>query len=233
LTFDRQYRTFEVEKPVRYSVPRLPGDLNMRRLVAVAFVLAGCASLPMPEAPDTLPQLIYQVPLPAWPHPAVIQDVPLELMIRVAADGSVSNASLVTSSGNTEWDTLALAAVRQWRFSPARNGPTPIPTWIRQKVRVHFEAPSLMTLRELTFADQQFADSLYVLLQLGSPFDSLARTFSVSKSRARGGFLGEIDIRAYPSHIRRTLSSLHAGEFTKPLPLGDQFVIFKRESRFR
>lgn len=205
----------------------------MIRLLLIALMLAGCAPLQQTQVPDTLPQLLYQVPLPAWHRPAVVQDVPLELLIRVTADGSVGSASFVTSSGSRAWDTLALAAVRQWRFAPARNGTIPIATWIRQKIRVHFEAPSMMELCEITCTDQRLADSLYTLLLSGVPFDSVVREYSTSVSRERGGFLGELDIRAFPLHVRHSLKDLHIGEITRPLLLGENFVIYKRVEVFK
>lgn len=206
----------------------IPGVFVMIRLFLIVFILAGCAPLQQTEAPDTLPQLLYQVPLPAWQRSTVVQDFPLELLIRVTAEGTVGSARLLTSSGSREWDTLALAAVRQWRFAPARDGARPIPTWIRQKVRVHFEAPAMMMLREIACANQRLADSLYALLLSGVPFDSLAREYSASASREQGGLLGEVDIRAFPTHIRRPLGNLHIGEISKPLLLGENFVIYKR-----
>lgn len=215
------------------SFPRIPEVLVMIIILLAALLLCGCASTQPPEAPETLPQLIYQAPLPPWPYPGLVQDVPLELMIHVASDGSVSSVRLLTPSGNAEWDTLSIATIKQWRFATARVGTRPVSTWIRQKVRVHFEAPSLMVISELVCPDRQLADSLYSMLTLGAPFDSLARVYSVSPSRASSGYLGEIDIRAFPTYIRRQVGNLREGEFTKPLALGENLVIFKRTKRIR
>ena len=72
------------------------------------------------------------------------------------------------------------------------------------------------------------ADSLYALLIAGASFDSLARQFSVSDSRDRGGIIGEIDIHTLPWHVSQKVATLRKGEITKPLKLGRQYVIYKR-----
>lgn len=204
----------------------------MKSCVFIALLFCcGCAIIPQPEAPDVLPQLIYQAPLPAWPTASYVQGMTLELMIRVTSDGSVHKALLLTPSGNDAWDSLALEVVRQWRFSPARMGFQPIPCWIQQKVRVQFEPAVPMVLSELVCSDRSLIDSLYVLLAGGASFDSLARHYSVAASRDKGGFLGEIDTRAFPAHVRQQLTHLDIGEITKPLVFGRNVVIFKRLGR--
>lgn len=205
----------------------------MKNFVLLALLCCGCATIPPPEAPDVLPELIYQAPLPPWPTAVFVQGVTLELMIRVTSDGSVHKAILLTPTGNATWDSLTLDVIRQWRFSPARMGTQPIPCWIQQKVRVQFEPPEPMVLMELVCSDRSLIDSLYALLTEGASFDSLARRHSVAASRDKGGLLGEIDARAFPAHVRRHLATLQAGDITKPLVLGQNVVIFKRLRRNR
>ena len=203
----------------------------MKIFVLLALLCYGCATFQTPDGPDTLPQLIYQAPLPPWPTPSYVPGLTLELLIRVTSDGSVHKAVLLTQSGNLTWDSLALETIQRWRFSPARMGNTPVPCWIQQKARVQFEAAVPMVLSELVCTDYTLADSLCALLMDGASFDSLARQFSVAASRDRGGFLGEIDIRAYPLHVRSQLADLHVGDITKPLVLGQNVIIFKRLAR--
>jgi TonB family protein len=200
----------------------------MRILVLIALLFCGCATVQPPEAPDTLPELIYQAPLPPWPTTNYIPGLTLELMVRVSSDGSVYRAALLTPSGDDDWDSLALATIHQWRFSPARVGTTQVPCWIRQKVRVQFEPAMPIVLSELACTDRTLIDSVYELLTQGAPFDSLARVFSVFTSRGKGGFLGQVDARAFPSHIRQKLANLRVGDITKPLVLGQNLVIYKR-----
>jgi TonB family protein len=154
----------------------------------------------------------------------------LTFKIHVSATGSVDNAILETPSGNAKWDTLALSQVRSWRYSPALMNGQPTPLWLRQTVSLHFDQPVIMAIAELTCPDQVLADSVYSMLMGGASFDSLARQFSSSESRERGGVVGELDLHTLPQKISREVGKLHSGQCTKPLKLGRQFVIYKRLS---
>lgn len=48
------------------------------------------------------------------------------LRIQVSADGSVDGVSVQRSSGHEELDDAALAAVKKWRFMPAKRGSTSV-----------------------------------------------------------------------------------------------------------
>ena len=62
----------------------------------------------------------------------------VELFVTVLADGSVGEVS-VAASGGQEFDNAAVAAVRQWRFEPARRGPEAVDS--RIKVPFQFSLP--------------------------------------------------------------------------------------------
>ena len=197
-------------------------------VVIAALLLCGCASSEPSALPDVYPELVVQTPLPAWPAPVLNNEVSLQLKLRIARDGSVLYASFVHPTGYEEWDTMALAEIRKWRFSPAIVDGQPVAIWIRQQVRVRFENPDFMMLAELVCPEHGLADSLYTLLASHVPFDSLARTYSISSSRDKGGVLGETDLRTLPFNVRRELTTLRANEFTRPMVIGGQFVIYKR-----
>jgi len=209
----------------------IAGHVMTRLFVVVVFLLGGCASLRTTEEPETLPQIIYQVPLPAWPSSSTDREIILDLKIRVGSDGSVRDAAFVTPTGFREWDAQALQVVRKWRFSPAMVDGKPVPLWIHQTVRMRFEPPTFMALAELACIEANLADSIHTLLGSGESFDSLAKRFSVAGSRERGGLLGEVDVRTFPAHIRHELVKLQEGQFTKPLLLGRQHVMYKRLAR--
>jgi protein TonB len=61
------------------------------------------------------------------------------LDVLVGRDGTVRDLRLEKSSGYSVLDRSALAAVRTWRFEPARRGTIPIEMWV--KVPVRFEMP--------------------------------------------------------------------------------------------
>jgi TonB family protein len=199
-------------------------------IIIAALLLCGCASFEPPDANYTLPELINQVSLPPWPHPPSVVALSFTFRVHVAADGSVRDAVIETRSGSNDWDSLAVAQVRKWKYAPAIVNGRPTTIWIRQTVSVLFENPLFMRLAELVCPERSLADSLYTLLAAGAPFDSLARKFSNSLTAERGGVLGEVDIHTYPIRIRQELSHLRRGEITKPLTLGRQFVIYKKIS---
>lgn len=200
----------------------------MMFVVIAAFLLCGCTSSQLTTAPDVLPQLIHRVPLPPWPSSTAERGVTLELKIHIAGDGSVDDVILMTPTRSSDWDSLALAEIRKWRFSPALFGGRPVSLWLRQTVRIRFEELTSLPIAEIVCSERGLADSLYALLVSGMLFDSLARKFSMSSSREHGGVVGEVDLRTLPTHIRYQLVNLREGDITEPIMVGRQFVIYKR-----
>ncbi|HTY36833.1 MAG TPA: TonB family protein [Bacteroidota bacterium] len=200
----------------------------MKVITLAVFILCGCATFEPPDSSYTLPEVIYQSSLPPWPFHTDNYWISLTFKIYVAADGSVRNAVIETPTGSRAWDTLALAEVRTWRYSPALMNGQPTALWLRQTLRVHFDKPVYLLLADITCPDQATADSLYALLRAGASFDSLARRHSISISKIRGGMDGEIDIHSFPIHVSKELAVLHAGEISKPLKLGRTYVIYRR-----
>jgi TonB family protein len=196
-------------------------------ILIAAILLCGCATLEAPNAPDTFPQLVQQEPLPPWPFPAAEQEVVLDIKIRIDTNGSVKDVSFLTPSLNREWNALALEKIRRWKFSPALLDGRPVALWIRQRLRMRFEEAAYLRLAEIVCSNQQTADSVYALLDNGAPFDSLATAFSVSDSRTKGGFLGDVDLRTLPLFVRYRLQKLSLNDYSRPLPLGRNYVIFK------
>lgn len=70
---------------------------------------------------DSPPTKVFS-PAPVYPAAALRDGITgrVVLRVRVAADGGVTAASVLRSSGREILDDAALAAVRQWRFQPAR-----------------------------------------------------------------------------------------------------------------
>lgn len=82
---------------------------------------ASAASLPMQgvEAPD-LPRTIFS-PAPVYP-PALLAariEGVVKLRVEVDAQGRVTSARVLASSGRSEFDAAAKDAVLQWRFAPS------------------------------------------------------------------------------------------------------------------
>jgi TonB family protein len=197
-------------------------------ILIAALLLCGCATFEPSDASYSLPEVTYQSSLPPWPFHTDNVALNMTFRIHVAVDGTVNGAILETPSGSKEWDSLALTEVRKWRYSPALMNGQPTALWLRQTITMHFDKPLFMKIAELTCPEHTLADSLYALLVAGASFDSLARQFSVSDSRDRGGIVGEMDLHTLPMRISREVATLHRGEITKPLRLGRQYVIYKR-----
>lgn len=72
--------------------------------------------------PVVPPRIITTVPpkYPPFARKQGIEGVAYVKML-VGSDGKVEEAVIVTSSGNTEMDHSALAAVQKWRFSPSKD----------------------------------------------------------------------------------------------------------------
>jgi hypothetical protein len=199
----------------------------MKFILIAVFLLCGCATVQPTYAPDALPLLIKQEPLPPWPFRTVDEEVTLDIKIRIGIDGSVKEASFITPTLSEEWNALALEKIRSWEFSPAIVNGRSVPLWIRQTIHIRFEEASYLRLAEIVCPDERTADSVYALLDAGAPFDSLARVFSTSSSRAQGGFLGDVDLRTLPLFIRHELQNVRTDHFTSPIFLGRNYVIYK------
>jgi protein TonB len=68
------------------------------------------------------------------PYPAAARQARAEgttmLRVHVAADGSIADVQVQRSAGHAALDEAAAAAVRRWRFEPARTGSTAVAVWV-------------------------------------------------------------------------------------------------------
>lgn len=105
---------------VRQRVGRPPPPVEPTRAVAVAAPAVAPATS-VPVAPSGRAQLRPRF-RPAPPYPEALRQSGLEgvvtLRIVIEADGSVSEATVVTSSGHEAFDTAAVETLRRWQFEP-------------------------------------------------------------------------------------------------------------------
>ena len=188
--------------------------------------IAGCISLQQTVDSDA-PQLLYQTPLPAYP--ASIQRLPTEitLAVYVLENGTVEQVR-ISKSSSARWDSLAMIAIKQWRFSPARTNGRPFSTWFHMRAPLHYTGPLSLFLAEILCMTKAAADSIYEALERGQDFGVLARRCSIDTLRETGGVIGEVNIFCYPENIRGALKQLDIGEYTKPLLYGNQYILFQR-----
>ncbi|GHA74362.1 energy transducer TonB [Cognatilysobacter bugurensis] len=132
------------------------------RLAAVAAIagLTACFEAP-PPAPSISPTqpLARNTPPPAYPEALACEDVggQVVLQLEIGADGRPASMRLLTSSGESQLDDAAIAAVRGWEFAPAtRNGQ---PVTSRIQVPVTFTPPTPRPERCFVL-DEQRASSL-------------------------------------------------------------------------
>lgn len=147
--------------------------------------------------------------------------------ILVLKDGTVGDVKLLESSGDAEWDSLALHSIMKWQFVPARADGRPMDVWVRQPLVVQLRDPIIRVLAGLVSATEHEADSLYSLVEHGMDFDSLLRQ-AVQVSGERGRALGAVDISVYAPPLRDELLRLREGEVSRPLRFGDGFILYKR-----
>jgi TonB family protein len=200
----------------------------MKITVVVAAMFAGCAFFSETQSPDTLPQLVYRTALPAVPANWADFQPKLEVLFHLSRTGEITDARFVNPTGYDVWERKALEEMKQWRFSPARLGQDFVPVWVRVPITVRFTDTNKMLLVQLVCVDRACADSAYELLESGHQFESIVKELPDAGARTYEKNIGETDIRVYPAHVQKELVKLKENGFTKPIPVGDSFVIFKR-----
>ncbi len=188
----------------------------------------GCASIQPQEMPDKLPHLIEQEPFPAMSYAISNTHQEFDLKLQIADNGNVLKAEILNPTGDAEWDSMAVQRIEKWRFSPAIHSGSPIRMWVTVHAYIKAEEPLTMGLAEFVCMNSSLADSVYTLLLSGEDFGRLVFLFSISKSKANNGDLGQVDVHRYDQGVRKTLLRLKENEITEPLAMGQQYVIFKR-----
>ena len=87
---------------------------------------------PVPLTPPRFDADYLRNPAPAYPPLARRNGEQGRVLLRVlvAPDGSAQEVLVNVSSGHPRLDEAALAAVRQWRFVPARLGRDAVEAWV-------------------------------------------------------------------------------------------------------
>ena len=196
--------------------------------LSVLALWCGCASIQPQELPDKLPHLIEQEPFPPMSYAISKTHNEFDLKLQIEDNGNVLKAEILNPTGDVEWDSMAIQRIEKWRFSPAMLAGHPIRMWVRIRAHVKSEEPRTMDLAEFVCTDPRLADSVYALLLTGEDFGRLVSLFSVSKSKANNGDLGQVDIHRYTHGVQKRLLQLKENEITEPLAMGQQYVIFKR-----
>ncbi|MBN1398635.1 MAG: peptidylprolyl isomerase [Bacteroidetes bacterium] len=198
-------------------------------LLLCAICLIGCASMKHAADPSA-PKVLLKQPLPPIPESITRLSFDLEVALFILQDGSASKAKMTKGSGDAEWDTVALASIKSWRFSPAKHNGQPVNSWFFLRTNVRVADMQIMNLAEILCTTRQEADTVYKAISEGRDFGELAMKYSVSPTREMKGFLGKTNISMYPEYVSKELEKLRVNEYTKPIKYGDLYAIFMRRN---
>jgi len=197
-------------------------------LLIISLMVAGCSHTKQSAMQTAQPELISMTSLPTLVTGSSTIGLKLNVLFRVMNDGTVTEVNLVTTSGDSEWDASAIDSMKQWHFTATPGDGSTTDRWIRSAVVVQIQQPIVMTLGELVCSGKPEADSLHTLLKNGADFDALAKQPRAVQSGKPGGFLGAVDIATFPKHVRDQLRKLTVNDFTRPVRVGNNYVIYKK-----
>ena len=196
-------------------------------IILLMGLLAGCSSTRQTIYSD-VPHLLIQYPLPDVSSKIYKSNFSVSMLIYISKDGNVEDVKILGSSGDRNWDSLAIKAILNWKYSPAKIKNEPVPAWIRQTAFLEFRNPVFMHLGEILCKNKDEADTVYSALREGADFGILAEKFSAALSAKDSGNIGTVNINQYPEDIRKFISPLEIDDFTVPIVFGDNYIIIKR-----
>ena len=201
--------------------------MRLAVIILCLGILSGCSSVQQ-TANNHAPVLLVQYPFPSIPASIIKDDYLLIADLLILEDGSVSDVKLTNKSGSKEWDALAVATIKTWKYSPLKIEDKPTSCWVHQKMRVSIAEPVMYSLAAILCTSSEQADSVYRHLVKGREIADVAKDFSAMPMTGNQYELGDIDIYQYPEFIRQNLRSLSEGEYTKPIKYDETYIIFKR-----
>ncbi len=196
--------------------------------VCLFFITSGCTGFQPEETVLIQPKLLMQSELPPLRQSTFSNYFEFYCEMQINIHGDVERAKLLTSSGDSEWDSLAVLSLLKWKYSPAIYDGHPIKLLISRKIRVVFAEPMIYSIAEIQLDNRESADSVYQALLNGADFTLLVQNYSTSDSKTNHGFIGNVNVKHFSEDISIELSQLREGEFTRPFSYGEHYIIFKR-----
>jgi protein TonB len=127
------------------SIVLLPIVVTLLSLVALASPAAPQGEEPViPLAPIDVtapyvltPPEVKKITKPPYPEAARRNEEQgtVNVVVKVATDGKVSEVSVKKSSGSKTLDEAALTEAKSWQFAPARKGPKNVEAWVEVPVK--------------------------------------------------------------------------------------------------
>ena len=89
--------------------------MKLIAIVAVSIALAACSKGQVVDCKALDPDLVV-CPDPRAPPVSGLTGGKVVVELTIRLDGSVSNAKILSTSGNSAWEEPILGAVKQWRY---------------------------------------------------------------------------------------------------------------------
>ncbi len=196
--------------------------------VMIAYFLIACVP-GRDAASDEKIEIVEMTMLPDLTSTNYTQRAKPKVLIRIMADGSVDEVVIMNPSGRSEWDAATIDSIKKWRFSrlPPNSPPEGVIYRIVLDIKPLYD-PAIYAIGELWATCMEEADSLYAELKEGTDFFELASRLQEVPSVDSAYILRSTDLANYPEHVRRVVGKLRHDEFSKPVKVGDYFVIYMR-----
>ncbi|MFZ1977134.1 MAG: energy transducer TonB [Bacteroidota bacterium] len=99
---------------------------NLIVLFLAAYLLSCSAVKEIQQTP--MPKLISQSQLPLIPDYENYAPLNMEALLHILEDGNADEVYISKGVADTNWNTQAAAAIKQWRFLPAVVNDRPVAT---------------------------------------------------------------------------------------------------------
>jgi len=171
--------------------------------------------------------LEQQTPLPLFISDEDIDQIELIVLFHVLEDGSFDDVRIVNTSGDSIWDQAAADSMKNWTLT--NPNPDSSNYWVRRNVVVNLVQSEVMNIGELISDNKEEADLLYARLRAGESFHRLVNQTRETSSIGKDGyFRKEIQTSDYPAYVAMVLHKLNPGEFTQPINVNGEYIIYMR-----
>jgi hypothetical protein len=191
------------------------------------ILLVGCATQKS-EPDESIPYPVSMSLFPVLGDTIEIDEVIVSALFYVLPDGTVEDVALTDRIISPEWDAMAVDSMKKWKFSklPASSDPNGI--WLRRVIKVQFEEPTIMDLAYIRVDELAVADSLYSTFTSRSNFSQIFDRNSFHPFPYTFEIERDQNISRFPEHVRLELRKLKINNYTKPIRLNNQYLIFQR-----
>lgn len=194
---------------------------KVSHFIIISLLVIGCASH------RNAHEIIERTEMPVYKGEVGEEPLDLQVMFHILEDGQVKEVQILTPSGDPEWDKAAADSLRKWRFAEPPSDTSSV--WVQRNIKVQFLPSQVMNLGELTASSRQDANILYSRLRAGVGFEQLFQQISDNPSNGVSArYLREANTINFPTHVSKELISLNVEQFTRPIQVNGNYVIYKR-----